>query len=79
MEIPEQVKKGTDWIARDYGEERASLERTPESFGLSAARGVIQQAETQGSPPDEIPDGGHYGESFYVFPNIREALKESKK
>lgn len=79
VEIPEAVKKGTEWIVREAGEEQAERERTPEALGLSCARGVLDQLTYQQQPPPlNHQPNAHFAEGYYVFPDIHKILKGHK-
>jgi hypothetical protein len=75
VQVPEAVKKRTEWIEQESGKEQAAHQRTPESIGLGCALGLLNQVASYSPPPLNPPTGAHYASGFYVLPHIRESLK----
>jgi hypothetical protein len=75
VQVPEAVKRRTEWIEQESGKEQAEHQRAPESIGLGCALGLLNQLATYSPPPFNPQNGAHYASGFYVFPHIREILK----
>jgi TraY domain len=73
VETPPEVKKRAGWVPPDQAEAVTS----PESVGRSCALGVLSQYDVHREAPKKFSAGAHYGESHYVFPQIRKDLGDS--
>jgi hypothetical protein len=67
------VEKSTQWA----GPEQAAY-TTPESVGISCARGVLSQYDIHREKPKNFRAGAHYAEGYYVFPQIRRDLGDTE-
>lgn len=79
VETPSQVKALAERLSSEMGRDEVERNSTPESVGMASARGLIYQTDILQPPPLNPPAGAHYAEGFYVLPDIRSILGESKK
>jgi hypothetical protein len=69
-EIPARVKESRTYLAPD--------EMTPEGIGRAIAMGMLSQYDIHRKPPEKFSAGAHYGEAYYVFPQLRKDLGEEQ-
>lgn len=78
-QTPPEVKRSLEWIERESGKEEFERQCTPESVGLSCARGMLDRVAYQQLPPVNPPANEHYAEGYHVFPKIHEILSKGQK